>query len=148
MELTNDYIRGLVDGEGCFTFYTGKIVRNGMTEKIRIPAFAISMHERDKELIQAVRDHFGIKNAVYTFRPYLRDGCKRGSKATLVIREFGRLKNVIIPFFYKKLKGYKAKQFESWLERMGADPLVPESYKLLYRLHKSGYYDKNQKFVD
>ena len=65
----------------------------------------------------------------------------------LVVRKFSSLKNVIVPFFYKKLKGNKGLQFINWLEKIGSDPMVPDIYKLLYRLHSSGYFEKNPKFV-
>ncbi len=147
MQLSNEYIRGLVDGEGCFTFYTTKTTRGGKVIKTKIPAFALSMHERDRALIEGVRDSLGISNRVYTFRSPSYGGSVRGNKTVLVVRKFSSLKNVIIPFFYKKLKGNKGLQFLDWLEKIGSDPLVPDSYKLLYRLHTSGYFDDNPKFI-
>ncbi len=147
MKLSNEYIRGLVDGEGCFTFYTSQTIRNGRVVKIRIPAFAISMHERDRALVEAVRDSLGVNNRVYNFRSPRYGGSLRGNKVVLVVRKFSSLKNVIVPFFYKKLKGNKGLQFINWLEKIGSDPMVPDIYKLLYRLHSSGYFEKNPKFV-
>lgn len=47
--LSYEYIRGLVDREGCFGFHSGCIKSNG--NKYKIPVFAISMHVRDKELL-------------------------------------------------------------------------------------------------
>ena len=64
----------------------------------------------------------------------------------LMVRDFGSLKNIIIPFFYNKLAGHKAIQFDEWLAEISEDPQVPESYSLLYRLHKSGFYSENSKF--
>ena len=64
------------------------------------------------------------------------------------MREIGNLKNVIVPFFYNKLAGYRRTQFDKWLEDIGKDPRVPESYKIIYRLHKNNFYKNNQKFVD
>lgn len=138
MKLSNEYIRGLVESEGCFTFS-----RNG--DK-KIPAFYLVMHERDRELIKMVKESLGLNNKVYKFRPYLGDGIKRGPTARLIVREFGNLKNIIVPFFYNRLFGNKGKQFTEWLKKIGNDPLVPETYKILYRLHKSGYWIKNNNF--
>ena len=140
MKLTNDYIRGLVEGRGSFTFSTNN------TRKV--PAFVIVMHERDKMLLEKVRDHLGLKNKIYVYGPYGNDGANRGKNTRLIVREFGPMKNVIIPFFYKRLVGNKRKQFEEWLEKIGSDPLVPESYKLYYKPYKSGYWDKNLKFLN
>lgn len=138
-KLSKEYIRGLVESEGCFTFSTTK----QKNKKVHIPSFQIRMHIRDKELLEAVRDLIGINNKVYTYYYPGTDGYKRGAQALLIVREFPNLKNIIIPFFYDSLAGYKGIQFNEWLERIGSDPMVPESFKLLYRLHKSGFYRKN-----
>jgi len=106
------------------------------------------MHERDAELLETVREHLNIGKKLYHFQPWRKDGHNRGGTARLMIRDFGTLKNVIIPLFYDKLVGNKAIQLEEWLEKIGNDPAVPESYRLLYRLHKSGYYRDNPKFLD
>lgn len=149
MKLSNDYIRGLVDGEGCFSFHTRNAQKTKQhIRKEKIPVFCIAMHERDRALIEAMRDHLKLKNKVYIHKAYKGDGYKRGNKAVLFIRDIGSLKNIIIPFFYKKLKGYKSQQFIEWLEKIGNDPAVANSYKLLYRLYKCGFYDKNLKFLD
>lgn len=143
MKLTDEYILGLVDGEGCFTFTTSNSrYSNGEVIVRKIPAFEIIMHVRDKELIEGMRDHLKLKNRVYIHKPYTADGVKRGLTVKLIVREFASLKNIIIPFFYKKLHGFKGKQFIAWLEKIGSDPAVPESYKLFYRLYKSGWWDK------
>lgn len=146
-DLSYDYIRGLIEGEGSFTFSTTvRTLADGTKKRERIPAFTIGMHERDEKLLRKVRDTLGLTNRVYNYKPSNKDGYNRGRKAFLIVREFGSLKNVIIPFFYNKLVGNKAIQFNQWLERIGSDPSVAESFKLLYRLHKSGYYERNPKF--
>lgn len=143
--LTYEYIRGLVEGEGCFTFCTRT---NTPGVKERVPAFSVAMHERDTDLLIQIRDFLHLKNTVYNFKNHQNDGCKRGRRAVLIVREFGSLKNVIIPLFYGKLHGYKGKQFFDWLEKIGEDPLVPKSFKLLHRLHKCGFYRNNPAFND
>ena len=57
----------------------------------------------------------------------------------LIVRNIGDIKNVIIPFFYKRLEGYKKEQFFQWLEDFNK-PDVAEGYKFIYRLYKNGYY--------
>ena len=158
VQLTNEYIRGLIEGEGSFTFHTNtELGTGGKKRRRKIPVFALQMHERDENLIGAIRDHLGVKNKIYNYgskdfvmmtitkgeRVY-----KRGHKSILYVRDLGTLKNIIIPFFYKRLKGYKGIQFMEWLEKMGSDPEVSPGYKLLYRLYKCGYYDQNPKFLD
>lgn len=140
-DINRDYIRGLVDGEGSFTFSS-----EGKGRKI--PSFQLRMHIRDEFLLQKVRDFLGLKNKIYTYHYLGKDGIKRGPVAILIIREFGSLKNVIIPLFYKSLIGYKSIQFNEWLEKIGSDPDVPERYKLLYRLHKNGFYSREHKLTD
>lgn len=141
--LTNEYIRGLVESEASFTFSKN---RRSNGAPIRVPAFQIKMHVRDKELLEGVRDHLGLANKIYVYDYGGSDGYNRGPTATLIVRDFGSLKNVIIPFFYKKLAGNKAIQFDEWLNKINDDPLVPESYSLLYRLHKTGFYSRNPKY--
>lgn len=105
------------------------------------------MHDRDFELLSAVRDYLKLPNKIYRQKPYRADGFNRGNRATLVVRELSSLKNIIVPFFYKNLIGNKGKQFDIWIESIGKDAKVRESYKLIYRLYKSGYWDKPDNFL-
>ena len=147
-KLSYEYIRGLVEGEGCFTFSTiPKRLPDGKIKRVRIPAFSIAMHKRDEDLLRMVRVTLDLQNSIYRNTHTGKDGTTR-HKVILIVRDFGQLKNIIIPLFYKKLKGNKGKQFMEWLEKIGNDPTVSESYRLLYRLHKCGFYDKNPKFND
>lgn len=139
--LSNEYIRGLVEGEGCFTFEKN---RNGK----KVPAFVIMMHERDRILLIAMRKHLGLTTNIYWQKPNKSDGVNRGATIRIMIRGVEELKNIIVPFFYKKLKGYKGIQFNEWMEKMGNDPDVYDRYKPIYHLYKSGYWDKNPKFLD
>ncbi len=153
-KISNEYIRGLTEGEGCFSFSSrpGVIHWNGKNLKPLIPAFIISMHVRDFELLTLMKEKLDLKNKIYVYKlPALvtnKKIYKRGEKAMLIVREIGNLKNIIVPFFYGRLIGNKGRQFNEWLERIGSDPAVPESFKIVYQLHKSGYYIKNPKFTD
>ncbi len=153
-EISYEYIRGLIDGEGSFTFCTtpNLLKINDEVFKQRIPAFILSMNSRDKDLISSIRDRLGLKNRVYTYRltplHTFNKSYIRGSKSMLIVRDFPSLKNVIVPFFYEKLRGYKGIQFKAWLELIGTDPAVPSRYKLIYRLHKNGFYNQNNHFND
>ena len=154
MILSNEYIRGLIDGEGCFSFCTVPISKKVEDKVIRqkVPAFLLNMHVRDKDLVQSVRDHLGLRNRVYQYRSTPLHGhkksYKRGDKVLLIVRDLGQLKNNIVPFFYGRLRGYKGKQFNTWLENIGNDPEVIDDYRLIFRLYKSGWFDKNPKFLD
>ncbi|MBI4992464.1 MAG: LAGLIDADG family homing endonuclease [Candidatus Harrisonbacteria bacterium] len=140
MNITDNYIRGLIDGEGCFSFCNIP-QKNKHGNKIKIPAFVLSMHERDKELIEQVKRRLNIKNKIYILKPYSLDGFKRGKTARLIVRDFGELRDIIIPFFYKKLIGYKGKQLLEWLEKIGQDPDIHPDYKVLYSLYKRGHFE-------
>lgn len=59
----------------------------------------------------------------------------------LIVRNTGDIKNIIISFFYERLKGYKRKQFSQWLEDFNK-PEVVDWYKFIYRLYKNGYYEE------
>lgn len=132
-KISYDYIRGLVEGEGSFTFTTkGK----DSVKKERIPSFQLRMNIRDKDLLEKVRDLLGLKNKIYTYHYPESGGIKRGPQAMLIVREMGSLRNIIIPMFTNKLVGYKAKQFEVWVDKIGNDPLVPEGYRFLYSFYK------------
>lgn len=151
-DISYEYIRGLIDGEGSFTFCTtpGLLKVGDEVFKQRIPAFILSMNSRDKDLIVSIRDRLGLKNRVYTYRSTplhtFNKSYIRGSKSMLIVRDFPSLKNVIVPLFYGKLRGFKGIQFEAWLGLIGTDPAVPSRYKLIYRLHKSGFYNQNNHF--
>lgn len=147
--LSYEYIRGLTDGEGCFTFYPANSKNsNGEITKRKIPTFALRMHVRDKKLIDMVKETLGVKEKVHIFKAWKGDGYNRGDSAALIVRRLGDLKNIIVPFFYGKLKGFKGQQFVDWLEKIGNDHAVASSYRIIYRIYKSGYYDKNPKFTD
>jgi len=105
------------------------------------------MAVRDKELLEKVRDTLGLENRVYTYNHQGKDGSVRQPQAMLIVREAGALRAVIVPLFYKKLAGNKRIQFHEWLNKIGSDPLVPERYKIIYRLYKSGFWDKNNRFL-
>lgn len=99
MKLSEDYIVGLVDGEGSFTAY----VRNPRDSSVRIrrvkvePRFYIKLIEKDKNILFALRAYFRCGN-VYFQRDQRKNhqNCYRfevGNRADL--------ENVIIPFFRK-----------------------------------------------
>ncbi len=138
--ISYDYIRGLVEGEGTFTFSTNRAARR------KIPAFAIKMHHRDKKLLEEIRNTLRLKNKIYIYNHQRNDGSVRAPQAMLIVRELDQLKDIIIPFFYKKLFGNKAKQFNEWIEKIWRDPDVPHSYKIIYKYHEWGRYDNDHRF--
>lgn len=149
-DLSYEYIRGLVEGEGCFTFCSQTLERDQQLKtisRIKIPAFALAMSRRDTNLLELVKGTLGLRNRIYSYPPRIdRVSHNRQGMSMLIVRDVGQLKNIIVPLFHKKLHGNKAKQFEDWLEKIGADSEVPERYKFIHLLYKTGYFDKNKKF--
>lgn len=101
--LTPEYICGLIEGEGTFT---NDGSRNGRLN----PCVTLKMHFRDKELIEGIRDYFGLDNRVYEYTHQNRH------YVMLIIRDKLILKNKIVPFFKNQLLGNKGMQFEAWLK--------------------------------
>ena len=104
LRLSDDYIRGLIEGEGCFGNQT-----NGKGQKV--PVFMLKMHVRDKELIEAIRDYLGLPDRVHEYRHQERH------YALLQVRDLGSLKNTVIPLFRGRLLGHKGTQFEAWFKQ-------------------------------
>lgn len=142
--MTFEYIRGLTEGEGCFTF---SVCRRMSGRRYKLPCFIIGMHERDRELLKLVRDKLELNIKIYNRPAWRGDGIQRGRSAILIVRRFNHLKDVIIPLFYKKLHGHKGKQFVEWLEKIGKDPDISDRFKSLYRIYKWGIYDQ-PKFIN
>ena len=147
--LSLEYIRGLVAGEGCFSFHTAPSAKEP-GRKIRIPVFVISMSQQDNDLILLLKESMGLKGGLYSYGPRKnkKDNYNRQGMTTLMVRDLGQLKNIIVPLFHRKLIGYKAKQFSDWIEKIGSDPAVPGRYKLIHKLYTSGFYDKNPDFLE
>jgi uncharacterized secreted protein with C-terminal beta-propeller domain len=136
MRISDDFIRGLAQGQSSFTFQP----RKSGGKKQNIPVFVIKMGEEDLELLEGVRIYLGMHNKIYIVNPYLKDGKNRKPKTMLMIRDVGTLKNRIMPMFAGKLIGNKAVQFKSWIKRIEEDPNVAENYKILSRLYSCGYW--------
>ena len=135
LTVSNEYLRGLVEGEGCFT-----LCRHG---KAKIPTFALQMHARDTELLLALSNRLRLHGSLYEIEENNRGGIERGPAVRIMVRDAFTIKNVLIPFFYKKLHGHKGQQFEKWISQMGSDIAVSKSFKEIYTLYASGYYDTN-----
>ena len=102
--LNDDYIRGLIEGEGCFGTH-----RNYYGEEV--PAFVLAMHARDKEMLEAIVDYLDLPDRVYDYRHNGRHYVK------FQVRDIGDLKNIIIPLFKNKLLGHKGTQLAAWLKK-------------------------------
>ena len=97
MNLEAQWIAGFVDGEGCF--HVGIAKHDEMTMGVQVlPEFTVVQHERDAQLLYALKAYFGCgvvrKN--------------HGDRLAYRVRDRRCLVDVICPFFMKhKLKTSK-----------------------------------------
>ena len=106
--LSNDYIVGLIDGEGSFTVY----VRNpkdfsARKRRVKVePRFYIKLVEKDKKILYQLKKFFGCGN-VYFQKDNRRNHqqCYRYEVANRA-----HLEEVIIPFFRKHKLQFPSKQ--------------------------------------
>lgn len=92
MKLEAQWIVGFVDGEGCFHVAINK--HDEMTTGYQVlPEFTVVQHERDVQILHALKDHFGCgvvrKN--------------HGDRMAFRVRGFEHLLKCIIPFFENHL---------------------------------------------
>jgi hypothetical protein len=112
MELTDDWVVGFVDGDGCF-----KVVNTSLNEKRY--CFVVSQDKRSVNVLYALKQKFG---------------CGSVNKAGGNMREYRvtrkeELLEVILPFFQRHpLKTQKSHDFQLFFEHMtGRKPITPVS---------------------
>lgn len=142
--ITNEYIRGLVDGEGSFTVYVRD--PHDMQERRRRakvePRFIVKLQEVDLPILQELQQHFGC-GKIYKQpdkRPNHRD-CFR-----FEVHNRTELREVIIPFFREHLPQAPSKlnDFNAFVtivemlnENVHANPNGLEKiWNLKHRMHK------------
>ena len=140
-ETTPDYIVWLINSHGYFGFTSSGLYRN------KTPTFQLKMIARNTKSLEQIRDYLGLRNKIYKYHSG-KDKSKREPQAILIVRDFQQLKDIIIPFFHKKLIGHKRAQFIKWIEEISKDPDISDRFKSLYRLYKWGMYDKLPKFTE
>ncbi len=108
MQLTNDYIVGLVDGEGSFTAYVRNLKDSKeRARRVRIePRFYIKLIERDKAVLHALKDFFGCGSV------YFQKDTRKNHQHCYRYEVFNRkeLQEIIIPFFKKNRLHFSSKQ--------------------------------------
>ena len=120
MQLSKDYIVGLVDGEGSFTAFVRNLDQS--TERIRRtriePRFYIKLIERDKVVLDTLRDYFGCGNV------YFQKDVRKNHQNCYRFEVFNRkdLEMIIIPFFQENPLKFPSKQtdFKIFCELMEA----------------------------
>ena len=114
--LTNDYIVGLVDGEGSFSVY----IKNPDEKKNRSrrvqaePRFFLKLVEKDKDILYRLKEFFGCGN-IYFQKDNRRNhqNCYRYE-----VSKRNDLEKIIIPFFKKNHPQFfsKKRDFEIFCE--------------------------------
>ncbi len=104
MQLEAQWIVGFVDGEGCF--HVGINPNNEMTTGFQVlPEFTVVQHERDVQVLHALKAHFGC-GVVRT---------NHGNRMAYRVRSIEHLLEHVIPFFEKhSLKTKKRMDFEKF----------------------------------
>ena len=87
-KLEAEWVTGFVDGEGCF--HVGIAVHPGMRMRRQVlPEFTVVQHERDVELLRALKEFFGCG--------VVRSN--HGDRAAYRVRRRSDLLQTIVPFF-------------------------------------------------
>ncbi len=105
--LSNDYIAGLVDGEGSFTVYI-KNPQDNKKIKRRVkaePRFYVKLIEKDKDILYELQKFFGCGNVYFQkdTRPN-HQNCYR-----FEVTNRNDLQSIIIPFFKKNQLRFSSK---------------------------------------
>ena len=116
--LSNDYIVGLVDGEGSFTVYIKNPQSNKKVERRTKaePRFYIKLIEKDKNILYELKKYFGCGN-VY-FQKDTRPNHQNCYRYEVTKRD--DLEKIIIPFFKanKLLFSSKSNDFKIFWDLM------------------------------
>jgi len=90
MKLSADWITGFVDGEGCF--HVGISKHSEMSTGYQVlPEFTVVQHERDVQVLHALKKHFGCG--------VVRQN--HGDRMAYRVRKRDHLMKHIVPFFMK-----------------------------------------------
>ncbi len=141
MELTPEYIVGLVDGEGSFTIY----VRNPSDTRPRKrrvtvePRFYLKLTEEDKPILEDLKKFFKCGNVYF-------QGDKRANHKDCYRYEVANqhdLATIIIPFFIKHQPHFpsKLRDFKIFFKMMQIirqkEHLTDDGYKKLWKLKQT-----------
>jgi LAGLIDADG DNA endonuclease family protein len=102
MKLAAEWITGFVDGEGCF--HVGIATHPDMRTGVQVlPEFTVVQHERDVQLLHAIKAYFGCG--------VVRSN--HGDRMAYRVRSQEQLLRIIVPFFVKyPLRTQKRLDFE------------------------------------
>lgn len=113
-DLTADWIVGIVDGEGCFSFSLAQNhrVRTGWSV---LYEFVVTQHVRSSKILHSLKAHFdcGKVDSTHPVRGHIRDVLRYRVTAFL------DLQSRIVPFFNDNpLRTAKQQSFELWKQAL------------------------------
>lgn len=94
--VSNEYVVGLTDGEGCFYVNVGQSSRYRAGHRVQLH-FHLKMQERDRELLEKVRNTIGC-GAVYFQKEQRANHCQCYRYTVSAERD---IQEIVIPFFKK-----------------------------------------------
>ncbi len=110
--ISDDYISGFTDGEGCFGLSVRRDVRHERASKAVYYSwkaiFAISLRADDFKILEEFKKRFEVGEISFT---------KNNKSVRYQVTDLFELQDTIIPFFRKnKLFGKKKRDFKLWAE--------------------------------
>ena len=107
--VSNEYVVGLTDGEGCFYVNVGKSSRYRVGYRIQLH-FHLKMQERDRDLLEKVKNTIGC-GAVYFQKELRVNHCQCYRYTVSAERD---IQEIVIPFFttYPLQSASKGASFE------------------------------------
>lgn len=124
-KLSNEFIAGLIVGEGSFYWTYSK------TSRINVACFALKMQIRDFDLLVNVGYSLGLDDKIYEYNHNSRH------YAFLIVRDFEGLRKIISDI-YPFLSGYKKIQFVEWFHGFEKDR-TKEWYGTIYNIFKNRF---------
>ena len=94
--VSNEYVVGLTDGEGCFYVNVGKSSRYRAGYRVQLH-FHLKMQERDQSLLEKVKNTIGC-GAVYFQKEQRANHCQCYRYTVSAERD---IQEIVIPFFTK-----------------------------------------------
>ena len=140
MSITNDYIVGLIDGEGSFTVYVRDPKSSKITKRrVQVePKFYVKLTAEDKPILNGLKEFFGCGN-VY-FQKDTRKNHRNCYRYEVANRT--HLTEIIIPFFKKNRPKIptKKRDFELFCQMMSmiekGKHLTSNGLNVLYQMKK------------
>lgn len=125
---SREWAIGFLLAAGNFTFLS-----NG---KELLPMFVAKLGAEKAWMLILAAKMIGLKNKVYIYGSKE----KRRAQAVLMVRGVGPLKSKLIPSLFYTQFIHKHLPLMDWFENIEKNKKVPERYKIIPRLARSGFY--------